>query len=807
MHDLEARWEEVNHNPSAHLGLSVDATSLDWAFSCMAAYRLGHPEPEPLDASWMNDDGDVAVILAYTRRRREGLSGALAQALEGTDHDLERIGDAPLIHHLWSTRGILAAEARRYDEAERSFSMAKQLALQRNSPTGVMLMNIGTLRIYQGRLDEAQQALTEALDANPGAGMLTAAILGNLGSVAALRGNIPEALRWLNKSIDANGPSGSNRAEAFLDRARLLLDAGLTEDALEDLRTAESEFRRIEQPARVLHVRLLRARTFAGEGVWDDAHEEAHAAHVEAEASAVETHDMADAQSSVSLLSLVADPTSDAIDLVDSRLHPDLAVDVGIQLLRNRPDFARQLLSAETNESWASAMGKVHRGTANAAIAWLDKDPDGVEAYADVVFAEALARVETIGISDLRSNLERRVRQLAQIAASVAIEFGNARRLADVIESERRVLSAPEPALDEDERRLVSAIRVRERELREIAPEHRGALEAERFELEDSLRHLRRRHVEATTVERAATISERASIHMIDVGGELFGAVFRSPGDESIVGPIDTAQVRRALLAARQVLTQNAGGGTMKTGRLIEGIRTLLAPLLSDLATTHEFIAISEPALESVPWALLTDASVHNVGSLHEHRLAWQSTTPDVGTVVLIGGPDLEFGQTELDVLRELYPDAEVVAPSMSSAGSTLEAFAHADLVHFATHGHFRSDNPLLSHLVLADGPLTFYDLLSDGRAPTRLVFSSCEIGRNAGRSATGLSSLLLTRGCRGLVANTGAANDARTIELMAALHGGVLAGDTMAAALAAAQTQVVANDPASALFSAYGAM
>lgn len=48
---------------------------------------------------------------------------------------------------------------------------------------------------------------------------------------------------------------------------------------------------------------------------------------------------------------------------------------------------------------------------------------------------------------------------------------------------------------------------------------------------------------------------------------------------------------------------------------------------------------------------------------------------------------------------------------------------------HLACHGTFRADNPLFSHLQLADGPLTVADLSALRQAPGLLMLSSCDAG------------------------------------------------------------------------------
>ena len=63
-----------------------------------------------------------------------------------------------------------------------------------------------------------------------------------------------------------------------------------------------------------------------------------------------------------------------------------------------------------------------------------------------------------------------------------------------------------------------------------------------------------------------------------------------------------------------------------------------------------------------------------------------------------------------------------------------------ASIVHVAAHGHLRADNPLLSSLELADGPLTVYDLERLARVPAVVLMPACRSAVGAVRSATSCS-------------------------------------------------------------------
>ena len=144
--------------------------------------------------------------------------------------------------------------------------------------------------------------------------------------------------------------------------------------------------------------------------------------------------------------------------------------------------------------------------------------------------------------------------------------------------------------------------------------------------------------------------------------------------------------------------------------------------------------------------------------------------------VVLVGGPHLSTGATEVRRLAERYPDAVVLADGEATSERVLAAMDGAWLVHVAAHGTFRSDSPLLSALELDDGPLTVYDLERLARAPHRVVLSSCNsaVGAPSGADELlGVVSALVALGSagRGGQRRTGRRPRHRAVHARAAQH------------------------------------
>ena len=130
-----------------------------------------------------------------------------------------------------------------------------------------------------------------------------------------------------------------------------------------------------------------------------------------------------------------------------------------------------------------------------------------------------------------------------------------------------------------------------------------------------------------------------------------------------------------------------------------------------------------------------------------------------------------------------------------------LGALDGAWLAHIAAHGTFRADNPLFSSIQLDDGPLTVHDFERLGRAPHRMILSSCDSGIAAPVGADellGLVSSLVPLGAAGIVASVVPVNDPAAVPLMLALHAALRGGATLPEALLAARADA-ASDPQAA--------
>jgi CHAT domain-containing protein len=200
--------------------------------------------------------------------------------------------------------------------------------------------------------------------------------------------------------------------------------------------------------------------------------------------------------------------------------------------------------------------------------------------------------------------------------------------------------------------------------------------------------------------------------------------------------------------------------------------------------------------LHAVPWALLP--SLHDrVVSVAPSAATWLQASrivPPAGRrVALVYGPGLGTGGAEVPPLAQRYPGATVLGNGSATAERVLAALDGAWLAHVAAHGSFRSDSPLFSALRLDDGPLTVHDFERLGRAPYRLILSSCESGvaKPVGADELlGLTTGLVPLGAAGILASVVQVNDVAAVPLMVALHNHLSAGASLAEALLRARQE-----------------
>ncbi|MEW6743289.1 MAG: CHAT domain-containing tetratricopeptide repeat protein [Planctomycetota bacterium] len=180
----------------------------------------------------------------------------------------------------------------------------------------------------------------------------------------------------------------------------------------------------------------------------------------------------------------------------------------------------------------------------------------------------------------------------------------------------------------------------------------------------------------------------------------------------------------------------------------------LLAPI-SELIDQRDLLIVPHGPLHYVPFHALRDRNTYVIErqavsyapSAHVYCLASQRPPSAARTFTIVGAPDSSAPGIEDEVrsLASLDPEAHLLLAEHATRQALNEACRGSRILHLSTHGVFRSDNPMLSHLHLADGPLNVYDIYNLEIEADLVTLSGCETG--VSEVANGDELLGLTRG------------------------------------------------------------
>lgn len=718
----------------------------------------------------------IDALLADALAAKE--SGELARGLAVLDRALELSGDdargaartrATMIT-LLTAQGRTAQALRMAELAEphlagadlerlrinRSYALASQGRLDRPAQprqgdpaarAGRLIAN-GLTHAYAGRFEAAGSALhaASAIAARHGSRVLELMVCNNLAFLAARRGDLPWALGLFAEIEPELG--GERRTQCRLDRAEALLAAGLAGDARELLDEAAVAAAAAGFAADAANAVYLRALAELACGDARAAAESARLARLDfaaqdrpgwvlkAEHALVRARAEGGDRSPALLAS--ARRTAEQLErngwpepAAHTRLAAALAFPLQAAELLPRPS-ARTPAALRLALDLAAARVRAARGQRAPAL------------RAVRTALETADRLTQGYLSlELRARTDHACRELMALAAGLT---RTPRELLAFEELRRRILRPPCAA------RLPRAGAEGERERRELALA--AALAAPRP------------HV--TMADLLTALDEAVLVELVRAGEELHAVIARDGRCSrlalgSYAQAVDEARVLRFWLT-RAMLD---GGGP-------EAPPTRFADVLAQ-AAGRELVLAPTGALYGMPWAALTDAPFTVVPSATAWLAAQRHETAR-GHVALLHGPGLEHAREEVAALAGRYPAART--------GTSARLLSGARVAHLAAHGTFREDDPLLSAVLLDDGPLTGYDLAELGPPPELVVLSACDTGQ--GHDLLGLPGVLLALGVRTVIASVTPLPDAATPALMGELHRLLAEGLAPAAALAA---------------------
>jgi CHAT domain-containing protein len=253
----------------------------------------------------------------------------------------------------------------------------------------------------------------------------------------------------------------------------------------------------------------------------------------------------------------------------------------------------------------------------------------------------------------------------------------------------------------------------------------------------------------------------------------------RPPAFDAVMGP----EVARALV-------ESADAALDALGALV------LGPVREHLVA-RRLIVVPHGELHGIPFhALRVDGKA--LVERHEVVLAPSASVwlrclarPPAPTdrCLVLGVPD-ESAPFLFDEACEVQAIHGGPAPRLG-ARATRRALARlgrdARVVHIASHGEHREDDPMLSGLLLGDGWLTLSDLLDMRLRSELVVLSGCATGRawvSEGDDLFGLVRGFLHAGARDFVGSLWRVSDRTATEFMRRFHRALAGGDAPAEAL-----------------------
>ena len=168
---------------------------------------------------------------------------------------------------------------------------------------------------------------------------------------------------------------------------------------------------------------------------------------------------------------------------------------------------------------------------------------------------------------------------------------------------------------------------------------------------------------------------------------------------------------------------------------------------------------------------------------------------------LVMGVPDARAPQilAEVQSVAPLLPQPELFIGERASSSVLRERGPECGLLHVATHGNYRQDNPMFSGIRMGDGYLNLYDLYQMRLGARLAVLSGCATGMNvvaAGDELLGLERGLFCAGATSVLLSLWDVHDRTTAELMQSFYRGYISTGDMSGSLRAAMQRIRSENP-----------
>ena len=234
----------------------------------------------------------------------------------------------------------------------------------------------------------------------------------------------------------------------------------------------------------------------------------------------------------------------------------------------------------------------------------------------------------------------------------------------------------------------------------------------------------------------------------------------------------------------------------------------LIAPLAHRLDAAH-LIIVPHSILHQVPFHALMDGDEYLVDrytfsyapSASVYAMCADKQAAGLGDPLVLGIPDERAPEIRAEV-REVaaaLPGARLFIGPEASEERLRELGRDCRLLHIATHGFFRRDNPMFSAIQLGASRLTLFDLYNLEVGADLVVLSGCGTGLNfvaSGDELIGLTRGLLYAGAPAVLATLWDVHDRSTTAFMRAFYARIGSQPDRARALADAMRELREEHP-----------
>ena len=722
------------------------------------------------------DDDQLRARLDYQRANIHGRVGDLASAWDGLEGAVRRL-DAFTAREQCSvhlSRGMLAFELLRPQEALESFAEAARLAHELG----------GVEQEFMARH--------------------------NAGYAAYLLGDIPRSLAGMARAqrLEADVFKGPAR----LDRAQVLLEAGLVKEAVEALHAGLAELAGDghDQMRAEFELALARAHRLLG--------------HLDlatgAAVSARETYGRIGATAwaaKARLVELLVDldrqrrtrraqgqPDADRVGRgVGDATGALAAAATADELTETATELGDPELADSARVVAAQALLLAgDAAAANTRLLSLERVSTGsLSDELDAAVVTAMTLVATGDLAPARRILVRASRRLAagqQGSASLDLRTARAvhgarlseldlelavpRGSASVLEALERWRSATDrlPSLGRpDDEQLAQLTE----QLRAVRGHLRGENDAAQVrELHDHASRLERQIRDRDWALSRSDGASRAAPLRVREAREHLGRVdrdlvwfFRHRGRIGAVGIVGGRATTRDLMAAdraaelaQRVRVDLRAAATHHLGPLAGAVWSSLRASAAELddallrpwRSDSGVVVVTCPEVSALPWALLPSMvgrpfTVALSLTSFARRAASREDASGASGVHVSVGPSVPRASSEGRAIVGTWGERGRLAEP-SRRDELVGALTRPGVVHVAAHGTHQVESPLFSSLVLHDGPVFAHELQPTGVRADHVVLSACDVGLTSarpGHESLGLALSLLSLGARSVVA------------------------------------------------------